>query len=237
MLLSTAGILDGDFPEPLGAPDHRLPIFRPDEGIAPEFDGMLGQAWFADRIWTFDYPSQRLLMHRTEPPPEVGVSTAQLGFLTDSTGTRVLSFPRITVVVDGDALDLLFDTGATIELTAAAQQQMSDPGPAARGTSFITTEVLNRWRERHPEWRVILDADETVADMAMIEVPEVSIAGLTVGPVWFTERPNANFHEYMSQWMDRRPDGALGGNALRFFRITLDYPAAVAHFLQTEGSA
>ena len=67
----------------------------------------------------------------------------------------------------------------------------------------------------------------------MIEVPYFSVAGFRIGPVWFTERPNANFHEYMSQWMDRRVDGALGGNVFRFFRVTVDYPAAVARFVHT----
>ena len=82
---------------------------------------------------------------------------------------------------------------------------------------------------------MLADADETVRGMRMIEVPEVSIAGFRVGPVWFTERPDPNFHQYMSQWMDRRVDGALGGNALRFFRVTVDYPVAVAHFAPAAG--
>jgi hypothetical protein len=35
---------------------------------------------------------------------------------------------------------------------------------------------------------------------------------------------------YMSQWMDRRVEGALGGSALAFFRVTVDFPDAVAVF-------
>jgi hypothetical protein len=65
---------------------------------------------------------------------------------------------------------------------------------------------------------------------AMIEVPRVVIAGRAVGPVWFTRRADKNFHQFMSQWMDKRVDGALGGNALSFFRVTVDYPSAVAVF-------
>lgn len=66
--------------------------------------------------------------------------------------------------------------------------------------------------------------------MSMIEVPTVSVAGHSIGPVWFTRRADKNFHEFMSQWMDRKVDGAIGGNALRYFRITIDYPNAVALF-------
>ena len=207
----------------------------PPPNRALDFDGMLGQAWFADRVWTFDYAARRLLLHLEAPTPMPGAHRVSLGFQTDSSGRRATSFPRISVVVGGDTLHLLFDTGATGALPPAAVAALGDTLPPVRATSFITTEVLNRWRERHPEWRVLADADETVRGMRMIEVPEVSIAGFRVGPVWFTERPDPNFHQYMSQWMDRRVDGALGGNALRFFRVTVDYPVAVAHFAPAAG--
>jgi hypothetical protein len=34
----------------------------------------------------------------------------------------------------------------------------------------------------------------------------------------------------MSQWMDKKIEGALGGNGLCHFRVTVDYPNAVAYF-------
>lgn len=46
----------------------------------------------------------------------------------------------------------------------------------------------------------------------------------------FTRRPDRNFQQYMSQWMDRPIVGALGGSALRYLRVTVDYPGAVAVF-------
>ena len=64
----------------------------------------------------------------------------------------------------------------------------------------------------------------------MIQVPSVQIAGYNAGPVWFVRRPDRNFHEFMSQWMDRRIDGALGGSLLKYFAVTVDYPNAVAYF-------
>ena len=69
----SAGILLGDlaidvgFPAPLGTTDGRIPIFRPNEANDRAFDGMLGQAWFADRIWTLDYVAQKLQMHKAAP--------------------------------------------------------------------------------------------------------------------------------------------------------------------------
>jgi len=235
----SAGILlkdvavDPIFPEPLGAPDRRIPVFRTDR--KPDFamgDGMLGQAWFADRIWTFDYPDGKLLLHKVRPSFRPEAHHVHLGFLTDSSGTRILSFPRIPVFVDGDTLDMLFDTGATVLPGSRAPNYPAGAEPGAQATSFIISGIFNRWRESHPDWPVIPDADENVPGMSMILVPEVSVAGFSVGPVWFTERLDANFHKFMSQWMDRPVDGAVGGNVFRFFRITVDYPAALAYFLR-----
>jgi hypothetical protein len=100
---------------------------------------------------------------------------------------------------------------------------------AVRATSFITANVFEKWRKRHPEWRVIEGAEKRSGE-AIIEVPKIVVGGYTVGPVWFTRRADRNFHEYMSQWMDKRIEGALGGNALCHFRVSVDYPRAFAVF-------
>ena len=34
----------------------------------------------------------------------------------------------------------------------------------------------------------------------------------------------------MSRFMDKTIEGALGGNVLRSFRLTVDYPGAAAYF-------
>ena len=116
-------------------------------------------------------------------------------------------------------------------LTDSELAQISDGAPAQRATSFITESVFSKWQRRHPDWRVIERADQTL-EMPMIEVPEVTVGGYTVGPVWFVVRPDRNFHEHMSQWMDCRIEGALGGSALQYFRILVDYPNAVASFVR-----
>ncbi|MGE0553348.1 MAG: hypothetical protein AB7R55_07945 [Gemmatimonadales bacterium] len=233
-LADSAGItlsaLAPDFPDPRGAENGRVPLLRPERVPFDDLDGMLGQAWFADRVWSFDYPGQALRLHPDGLPAETLGARAELWFQRDSTGRRTLAFPRIQVAVDGEILDLLLDTGATLSLTESALATLADGRPAVRATSFITSGVLAGWRRRHPDWRVVPDADRSVPGMAMIEVPEVTIAGHAVGPVWFTERPDRNFREFMAQWMDRPVEGAVGGNAFRFFVMTVDYPGAVAYF-------
>ena len=60
----------------------------------------------------------------------------------------------------------------------------------------------------------------------MIEVPSLTLGGVTLGPVWFTRRPDDAFHTFMSGMMDQPVEGALGGNAFAGRTFTLDYPAA-----------
>ena len=198
--------------------------------ITRNIDGLLGQAWLRDRVWTFDYPNRRLLLRSSgDLPPHTPQHTVRLGFQTNAAGKRQTNYPRVEVVVAGRKLDLLLDTGATTNLTPAALREVNDGRPSVRATSFIVQDVFDQWHAQHPEWRIVNQAEGETGE-AMIKVPFVTVAGYTVGPVWFTRRSNSAFHDYMSQFMDKQIDGSLGGDALRHFRMTLDYPNAVAVF-------
>lgn len=129
---------------------------------------------------------------------------------------------------------MLLDTGATTWLTADAVAALGNGGPAVRATSMIKASRIVRWRAEHPTWRVIETAQRG-SGARMIEVPNVTIAGIEVGPVWFTERPDANFTSVLSTMMTGPVEGALGGNALRSMRITIDYRHARAWF-EEQGS-
>lgn len=184
--------------------------------------GMLGQQWFGNRIWEIDYPAARLVLHQT-PPTDKYDATVPLAFKATE-HRRALNFPRIQATVDGELLDLLLDTGAHTNLTPDAATRMNSDAPV-QAASFIIGSIARRWRARHPDWPVI-ESGEGWSGFDMIQVPTVQVGGLETGPVWFTQRPEKSFLEYMSQWMDKAIVGALGGNALRTFRLLLDYPAA-----------
>ena len=64
----------------------------------------------------------------------------------------------------------------------------------------------------------------------MLEVPKITIGGYTVGPVWFTIQADMAFHNYMAQFMDKPTEGAIGGSALKFFELTVDWPRGIAVF-------
>lgn len=198
-------------------------------------EGLLSQHWFAGRTWTWDYPARRLALEGPDWTPPKGSRPTPLGFRgTDGSGPA-FHMPRVTVRIDGKAIDLLLDTGATGSPTKDALAAQPTPAPVngARATSFIAKGTLDAWHAAHPDWPLVEQADDLFAPRFVaraIRVPAVEVAGWTVGPVWFTERPDKTFREFMSRMTDRPVEGALGGNALSHFRMTLDYARATAHF-------
>jgi hypothetical protein len=191
-------------------------------------EGMLGEAWFGGHVWTWNYPAGTLRMEDANFHADPKSAKVSLGFPVEN-GQRADNFARIAIAVDGKSIDMLLDTGAMTELTPDASKALGDKLPATRATSFIVDAIFKQWHAAHPDWRVIEQAEmRTKSDM--IEVPDVEIAGAHVGPVWFTHRPDSAFHDFMSGMMDKRVEGAIGGDAFRHFVMTIDYPKAVAYF-------
>lgn len=198
------------------------------------YDGFLGGRWFGGKIWELDYLRDRIVLHdHYDPPAGAAAHGVPLGFQTDASGARTTHFASIPIEVDGQELLVLFDTGARAELTQAAANVFDVSGGTVVGASFIIDSVFEEWKRKHPAWLVVPDADLVKRQtFAMIRVPSIRIAGHEVGPVWFAERPDQAFEDYMSQWMDRTVHGAIGGSAFQYFRIVIDYPAATAWFFR-----
>lgn len=224
------------FDEGLGIP-AAPPIFMggrlvvaPQEQLSGA-DGFLGGRWFADSVWEFDYQNRRLYRLTGFTADAGQPHRAALGFQTNDAGERTMHFPSIDVEVAGEVLPMLYDSGATATTTDNSASIFGVAPGTNVGTSFIEHEVFERWTQVHPEWRVIEAADmKGKQKRRMIEVPEVTIAGHTVGPVWFSEQPEGAFQSYMAKMMDRPTWGALGGSALKYFRVVIDYPGAAAYF-------
>ncbi len=200
-------------------------------------DGFLGGRWFADGIWDFDYPRRTLHRLASFAAAQDDPARVPLGFQVDDAGNRTMHFPSMSITVDGEVLDVLLDTGATATLTETSGPVFGLPAGTGVGTSFIEQDVFERWTRAHPDWRVVEQADQLRTAQRMIEVPQVQIAGQRVGPVWFAERPNGAFGKYMASMMDRPTHGAIGGSALRYFRVVIDYPSAAAYFYRTGDAA
>ena len=228
-------------------PDYRVGFGLPSPGKGPcgavllvfpqadsSYDGQLGAGYLSGRIWTFDYPAHRLTFEGDTWQPDPVAHRTPLGFPHGAEGKPTSGFARITIRIDGQSLDMLLDTGATSYPTPAAARISGTPTVRGEGvTSYITTGTLERWHKAHPDWRVVENADDKAAAKPLkriIEVPELEIAGWSVGPVWFTEQPDKTYHEYMAQMMDKPTEGVVGGNVFGHFVMTIDYPHEAAYF-------
>src|SRR5438132_2620096 len=143
-------------------------------------------------------------------------------------GIRMGNQPRLVITIDGESVESLLDTGAEFWPSPEALRVMDDQTPGEQATSFVSADLFERWRTAHPDWRVIAVGCQRTRE-AIIEVPEVQVAGLKAGPVWFLRRESGNF-TWMSSYMDKPIVASVGGNFLRNFRVTLDYPAALAYW-------
>ncbi|MCB9263761.1 MAG: hypothetical protein H6558_01900 [Lewinellaceae bacterium] len=217
------------------------------QGNLPEnVQGALGQKWFSSYCWTLDYLAKEL--HCNTPPlSPLGANTVPVRFRESAAGHRISNLPVITIEVDGVEVSVLLDTGAKVLPTEAAFRALDENNAgytAARETmpairpgeetyqaiSFITESFFDAWRSYHPEWPVVEQADREMGNIKMIKVPEVTIAGHTVGPVWFCSRPDVEYTQYWSRFSGQQVEGAIGGNVLQYFRLTLDYPNKLAKF-------
>jgi hypothetical protein len=204
-----------------------------------DVDGQLGAGYLPGRVWTFDYPARRLILEGAGWRPDPASHPTALGFPRSAKGELASGFARITIRVDGQPLDMLLDTGATAHPTAAGEKASGTPTVDGYGvTSYITTSVLERWHHAHPDWRVVDKGDDLFGAgraTRLIEVPQVGIAGWSIGPVWFTERSDHAFHDFMSSMMDKQVEGAVGGNLFGHFVMTIDYPDAKAYLRCMKG--
>jgi len=201
-----------------------------------EGDGTLGSRWFAGHIWDIDYGRHTLRVLQKAPASSHFRALA-MGFRTSNKGARDLNFPRVTITVDGQDIDVLLDTGASARLLPAAATQLGAEPGSYIGTSFVIRSIFEAWKAAHPDWRTLADADAAGSRQhPMIEVPRVRIGDVEIGPVWFTQRPDSNFLEFMSNETDRTVSGALGGSALRYLHLVLDYPAAKMYLRKLDGA-
>ena len=215
-------------PLPADAPLFTVKSARQIRGWPSQGDGILGQAWFAGHTWTWDYPHGNLWLDGPGwKPSSASAHPLAVEFRTDGNRGPVNHFLRITATIDGRRIPLLLDTGAETFLTQSALRAMHDGLPRLRATSMIMQRLFSLWHLKHPHWPYLPDAQSTT-HAAMLKVPDVVLAGVHLGPVWFTSRPNANFERFMSSMTAGPVYGSLGGNAFASMKLTVDYVHARA---------
>ncbi|TXB62573.1 hypothetical protein [Phaeodactylibacter luteus] len=199
--------------------------------LEKDVHGMLGQSWFGQFCWNFDYRSEMLTCHAPALSP-LEANTIPVDFKESASGNRISSLPRIFIEVDGMPIPVILDSGARMRPAKTAAAILGETGEEVIAASFIIESIFEQWEQLHPDWRVIEQADAELGNVRMIEVPQVTIAGQKAGPVWFCSRPDANYVQYYSRMCGSDVEGALGGNALQYFSVTIDYPNKLAKFEQ-----
>lgn len=226
------------WPKSAGTPCAATALVVPGIGKASHADGIIGAGYMPRHVWTFDYSARKLWLEPVNWKPGSGMHQVTLGYQRDRAGGWGTGFARLRVDVAGQPVDLLLDTGATGKPTMAGEA--ASHATIAHGlavASYITTSVLERWHRQHPDWAMVEAGDNLFGDRhatRMIEVPTLDLAGWSIGPVWFTERADANFHD-MSRYTDQQVDGAAGGNMFSHFAMTIDYPHGAVWFACVSG--
>jgi hypothetical protein len=152
----------------------------------------------------------------------------KIGFKKNSNRENTFGHPSMFIEVNGEVIDVLFDTGASMLLSDNGKKEMNT-NAATIGGSFIAASIFDKWRKDHPEWKYYKEADNK---NDAIEVPIVKIGGIEVGPVLFSKRPDENWSEGMIHSMDKIVKGAIGGSAFKFLKVTIDYNSELVRFEQ-----
>ncbi len=193
----------------------------------PEIGVFLGQDFFMNKSWTIDYIKKNIWVNTPLNKTEIELANVQrIGFKKNKNQENIFGHPSMIIVVDGDTIDVLFDTGATSILTEKGKKYF-ETTKKTLGSSFIAASIFQKWRDKHPEWKYYPKA-ELLGDM--IEVPKIKIGGHEVGPVLFSQRPDEVWSEGMIATMDKAVKGAIGGSSLKHFRVTIDYNSELIRF-------
>ncbi len=191
------------------------------------FDIFLGQNFFMGKSWTFDYLHRQVWVNTPLLPTEANKPGVQkLGFKKNLNHENIYGHPSLTIEVNGEPIDVLFDSGATMVLSKEGKKVFNTT-EKTKGASFIAKSIFDKWRKDHPDWKYYKGADYR---NDVIEAPLIKIAGLEVGPVLFAERPDEVWSEGMIQTMDKVVKGAIGGSALKYLKVTIDYNSELVKF-------
>ncbi|GLU44386.1 hypothetical protein Musp01_20100 [Muricauda sp. NBRC 101325] len=196
----------------------------------PDMDAFLGQGFFMGKSWTFDYLKQEIwtntpLNRNDESHPDV----QRIGLKKNNQDAVIFGHPSMEIIVDGEPIDVLFDTGASFVLSDNGKKLLNTD-LETMGGSFIASSIFDEWKRKHPDWKIYTESDQ---NRDIIEVPLVKVGSHEIGPVLFAKRKDEIWSESMVQSMDKIVKGAIGGSLLRYFKVTIDYNSQLIKFEST----
>jgi hypothetical protein len=141
--------------------------------------------------------------------------------INENTGLTV-----VDVGVDGEIYPMTVDTGSAY--------------------TWLRKSTVQKWLEVHPHWQrgigavgpsnMRMAADGIEARGILLRLPEVKLGSLRVRQIGALAigpgDANGDFMDWYSQKNPGAVIGWIGGNVLRGFRITFDYPRRMSYWLQ-----
>ncbi len=193
----------------------------------PQMEAFLAQNFFLGKSWTIDYPKQQIWVNTPLSASDTsGAIIQKIGLKRNSHNQAVFGHASMVMEVNGEKIDVLFDTGASFVLSESGKKQFNTTN-LTLGGSFIAASIFEKWRKEHPEWKYYPKADWA---NDIIEVPFVKIGNCEVGPALFASRPDVNWSENMINSMDKVVKGAIGGSALKYVKVTVDFNSELIKF-------
>lgn len=193
----------------------------------PDMEVFLGQNFFMGKAWTIDYLKHTITVNTPIGETDKSNPNVQkIGFKKNNNQENIFGHPSMFIEVNGEKIEVLFDTGATLTLSDNGKKNLNTKANTIGG-SFIATSIFDKWRKEHPDWKFYQKAD-MMNDI--IEVPIVKIGNNEVGPVLFAKRPDENWSNGMINTMDKVVKGAIGGSGLKYLKVTIDYNSELIKF-------
>jgi hypothetical protein len=127
----------------------KLPFFEipPDDDETAFFlkyvphDAFLGQFFFINHAWTFDYIRGKVFINTPLSINLRDENVQTLGFKKNKAGKKAFGHASMKILVDEQAIDVLFDTGASFLLSDSGKTAFNNKGSI--GGSFIAKSIFD----------------------------------------------------------------------------------------------
>jgi hypothetical protein len=167
-------------------------------------------------VVTFDYPARTFTVADEGAAKPQG--TPMKAYIGES------GMPVVWLAVAGKTEGFLLDTGGRY--------------------SMISDTSLRGWMKQHPDWKHV-DGTFGPANMLlphedrleMLRIDTMQWGPFAIRNAGAVSRPAGTYERWMSQMLGKPVIGSIGGNVLRDFRVTIDYPAGKVYLQRASAPA
>lgn len=194
----------GDRPIDVGDTRAVIVTDAPDALVHSDARMMLPGRALRQNVAVFDYPAHTFTL--ADPH----------GFKPDGTAMHATfggGMPVVHASVAGKAHDFLLDTGGQYSMVSIAK--------------------LGAWRQQHADWPHVTGAygpanmllGRAEAQLSMLRIAALQWGPFRIDHAGAVSRAVGNYEHLMSGIVGTPVIGSIGGNVLRHFKVTIDYPA------------